>query len=112
MSPSPVPAPPTIDAYDAWMPPADPGYGPANGPHGTVYGGAYGAPTSATPDAPWENTGSLTGHVLAMGMPESIAPTEQRSRARRTVIVVAAGLGLIVLLGAVVAVLASSFLAE
>ncbi|MFC7481606.1 hypothetical protein ACFQX7_18330 [Luedemannella flava] len=59
-----------------------------------------------------EDTGSLTGHILAQGLPATIPPAESRSRTRRVVIIMAAGLGMVLLIGAFVAVLASSFLSD
>ena len=93
---------------DAWMPSAYQTPRPA--PQGTVYSGGYTSPASADADSYLNDSGSFTGHILAQGLPEAIPPAESRSRTRRVVIILAAGLGMVLLVGAFVAVLASSFL--
>lgn len=98
------------EEQSGWRPPEDQSpQPPRNNPQGTVYGGAYGAPTSANSDAPLHETGSFAGHILAQGMPAVIPPTESRSRTRKTVIVLAAGVGLVILAGVFVVVLFASF---
>ncbi|MGX4657299.1 hypothetical protein ACWCHM_26785 [Micromonospora sp. SCSIO 07396] len=72
------------------------GYGGTDGPgHATV----------AFPAAnPVENSGSLTGHILAQGWSDTPAP---RSRTTRVVIVLAASLGLLVAISVLVVLLAN-----
>ncbi|MCI4063734.1 hypothetical protein MRQ36_14525 [Micromonospora sp. R77] len=73
----------------------------------TVYGGTEG-PGFATVSLPQanqlENSGSLTGHILAQGWAED-APAA-RSRNTRVVIVLAAALGLLVAVSVLVVLLA------
>jgi hypothetical protein len=76
---------------------------------GTVYGGsATEGPGFATvalpPGNPVENTGSLTGHILAQGWADT--PTE-RSRTTRVVLVLIASLGLLVAVSLMVALMAN-----
>ncbi|MEU4565812.1 hypothetical protein [Micromonospora sp. NPDC023956] len=76
---------------------------------GTVYGGSVtegpGFATVALPTGnPVENTGSLTGHILAQGWADT--PTE-RPRTARVVIVLAASLALLVAISVVVALMAN-----
>ncbi|WP_433230678.1 hypothetical protein ACQP2H_01875 [Micromonospora sp. CA-248260] len=72
------------------------GYGGTDGPgHSTI----------AFPAAnPVENSGSLTGHILAQGWSDTPAP---RSRTTRVVIVLAASLGLLVAISVLVVLLAN-----
>ncbi|MFE0588708.1 hypothetical protein [Micromonospora echinospora] len=56
---------------------------------------------------PVENTGSLTGHILAQGWADT--PTE-RSRNVRVIIVLVASLGLLVAISVVVALIANDAL--
>ncbi|RKN58822.1 hypothetical protein D7193_09960 [Micromonospora costi] len=72
---------------------------------GTVYGGGEGAgfTTVALPSAV-ETSGSLTGHILAQGWAET--PAAERSRTARVVIVLAAALGLLVLISVLLVLLA------
>ncbi|OZV76257.1 hypothetical protein CA850_27650 [Micromonospora echinospora] len=79
---------------------------------GTVYGGSVtegpGFATVALPTGnPVENTGSLTGHILAQGWADT--PTE-RSRNTRVIIVLVASLGLLVAISVVVALIANDAL--
>ncbi|MEV1146349.1 hypothetical protein AB0I76_22190, partial [Micromonospora sp. NPDC049799] len=87
------------------------GGGPARydgGPDlGTLYGGTEGPgfATVALPGNPaLENSGSLTGHILAQGWAAS--PAEERSRTARVVIVLVAALGLLVGISVLVVLLA------
>jgi hypothetical protein len=128
-APGPVPPPPTIGPPIATP---SPGlyrggvYGRAEGratavapvsvpvprqrPGGTVYGGVSGRPTSANYDAPLEQSGSLTGHILSAGRPALVPRRERRSRLKKVLFV---GLGAIVFVTAIaltVSVLAGDFL--
>ncbi|MFD0787997.1 hypothetical protein ACFQZ8_29155, partial [Micromonospora azadirachtae] len=68
---------------------------------GTVYGGdssdGPGFTTIALPNNAVENSGSLTGHILAQGWADTPTPTE-RSRTTRMVIVLAISLVLLVVI--------------
>ncbi|MEW2376858.1 hypothetical protein AB0883_12240 [Micromonospora sp. NPDC047812] len=79
---------------------------------GTIYGAGTGAGTEgpgfstvAFPNNPVENSGSLTGHILAQGWTET--PTEQRSSTTKVVVVLAASLGLLVAISVLVVLLAN-----
>ncbi|MER7419027.1 hypothetical protein ABT346_19960 [Micromonospora peucetia] len=75
---------------------------------GTLYGAGTEGPgfsTVALPDNPVENSGSLTGHILAQGWTET--PTEERSSTTKVVVVLAASLGLLVAIGVLVVLLAN-----
>ena len=73
------------------------------------YGGGTDGPghsTVAFPAAnPVENSGSLTGHILAQGWSDTPTP---RSRTTRVVIVLAASLGLLVAISVLVVLLANN----
>ncbi|MEV1328357.1 hypothetical protein AB0J20_02125 [Micromonospora costi] len=72
---------------------------------GTVYGGGTegaGFTTVALPSAV-ETSGSLTGHILAQGWAET--PAAERSSTARVVIVLAAALGLLVLISVLLVLL-------
>lgn len=71
-----------------------------------AYGGTDGPgfTTVSLPGHPAENTGSLTGHILAQGWSEDSRTT--RSSTRRVVIVLAASLGLLVAISVLVVLLA------
>ncbi|MGC1211051.1 MAG: hypothetical protein WA890_07285, partial [Micromonospora sp.] len=71
-----------------------------------AYGGTDGPgfTTVSLPGNPAENTGSLTGHILAQGWAEDSRAT--RSSTTRVVIVLAAALGLLVAISVVVVLLA------
>ncbi|SCL37794.1 hypothetical protein GA0074692_4790 [Micromonospora pallida] len=76
---------------------------------GTVYGGSVtegpGFATVALPPGnPVENTGSLTGHILAQGWADT--PVE-RSRTTRVVLVLIASLGLLVAISLVLVLMAN-----
>ncbi|MGW5673168.1 hypothetical protein [Micromonospora sp. NPDC003776] len=117
-----VPAP----ALPSWPPPTEPGaggsgpYRPATGPAtrptyqggpdlaGTVYGGTDGpgfATVSLPHSNPVENSGSLTGHILAQGWAED-GPSA-RSSNTRVVIVLAVALGLLIGISLLVVFLAN-----
>ncbi|SCL16709.1 hypothetical protein GA0074694_1728 [Micromonospora inyonensis] len=77
---------------------------------GTVYGGSAtdgpGFATVALPSGnPVENTGSLTGHILAQGWTDT--PTERSRSTTRVVIVLAASLVLLVAIGLLVVLIAN-----
>ncbi|MFY1597659.1 hypothetical protein [Micromonospora sp. WMMD737] len=79
---------------------------------GTIYGAGAGGATEgpgfstvAFPNNPVENSGSLTGHILAQGWTET--PTEQRSSTTKVVVVLAASLGLLVAISVLVVLLAN-----
>jgi hypothetical protein len=75
---------------------------------GTVYGGGEGpgfATVSLPAGSPLENSGSLTGHILAQGWADTPA---ERSRTTRVVIVLAASLGLLVAISALIVLLANN----
>ncbi|MCX4387225.1 hypothetical protein OG777_09810 [Micromonospora peucetia] len=75
---------------------------------GTLYGAGTEGPgfsTVSLPDNPVENSGSLTGHILAQGWTET--PTEERSSTTKVVVVLAASLGLLVAIGVLVVLLAN-----
>ncbi|WP_405428230.1 hypothetical protein [Micromonospora sp. NBC_00617] len=77
---------------------------------GTVYGGGEGpgfATVALPANAAVENSGSLTGHILAQGWSDT--PTE-RSRNTRVVIVLIAALGLLVGISVLVVLLANDAL--
>jgi hypothetical protein len=121
----PASAPPVSTAVPAaalpgWPPttnPAAPGRGtaavrrgdgsPGQSRQGTVYGGAgysdLGQMTVAAVPNPVETSGSLTGHILAQGWAD--APTSKGSTTK-VIVVLLAGLGLLVLIGLLVAVTA------
>lgn len=64
---------------------------------GTVYGAPTAHTTVALPTGdPVENSGSLTGHILAQGWPDTV-PT--KSHTTRVVAVLAIGLGIVVAVG-------------
>ncbi|TDC69890.1 hypothetical protein E1193_30230 [Micromonospora sp. KC606] len=71
---------------------------------------AYGGdgPTSATiafpAGNPVENSGSLTGHILAQGWTDN--PAAEKSRTARVVVVLATALALLVAMGVLVVLLA------
>ncbi|MBY8871949.1 hypothetical protein K7640_08855 [Micromonospora sp. PLK6-60] len=77
----------------------------------TGYGGTEGpgfATVSFPAGNPVENSGSLTGHILAQGWAEE--PTTTRSRTVRVVVVLAAALALLVAISVLVIVLANDAL--
>ncbi|WDZ86300.1 hypothetical protein [Micromonospora cathayae] len=85
---------------------------PTPGRAGTVYGGSVtdgpGFATVSFPAGnPVENTGSLTGHILAQGWTD--APAE-RSSTTKVVIVLAASLGLLVAVSLVIVAMANDAL--
>lgn len=81
-------------AVHQWSPPAAPA---GRQQAGTVYGGPTGHLTVALPTAnPVENSGSLTGHILAQGWTDT--PTT-KSNTTRVVAVLVAGLGLLIAIG-------------
>jgi hypothetical protein len=80
---------------------------------GTVYGGpGTDGPGFATVHLPagnpLENSGSLTGHILAQGWTDT--PSAQRSSTARVVIVLAASLGLLVAISVLVVLMANDAL--
>ncbi|WP_247685259.1 hypothetical protein [Micromonospora sp. C31] len=75
---------------------------------GTIYGAGTEGPgfsTVSIPSNPMENSGSLTGHILAQGWTET--PTEERSSTTKVVVVLAASLGLLVAISVLVVLLAN-----
>ncbi|MEV7986560.1 hypothetical protein [Micromonospora sp. NPDC085948] len=76
---------------------------------GTVYGSGDGPgfATIAIPANAVENSGSLTGHILAQGWADTPA---ERSRNTRVMIVLAAALGLLVAISVMVVLLAGDAL--
>ncbi|MEO3748494.1 hypothetical protein [Plantactinospora sp. B5E13] len=71
-------------------------------PGGTVYGGAAGTSTSAMRDQV-ENSGSLTGHILAQGWADT--PTQQSNNNKKVVLVLLVGLAFLVAVGLLVVLL-------
>ncbi|WP_236648480.1 hypothetical protein, partial [Micromonospora sicca] len=117
--PYPTSAPPAADRPVGTLPGGRPGPLPhQNGPGlagtaygGTTYGGTEGPgfATVALPQGnPLENSGSLTGHILAQGWAED-APTT-RSSNTKVVIVLAASLGLLIAISLLVVFLANDAL--
>jgi hypothetical protein len=84
---------------------------PGQRPRGTVYGapgghGGHGEMTMAVPTiSPLENSGSLTGHILAQGW--SDAPASNRRGNTKVVLIMLVVLVAMVALGLVVALAAS-----
>ncbi|MEU4778125.1 hypothetical protein AB0G13_09560, partial [Micromonospora sp. NPDC023633] len=75
---------------------------------GTIYGAGTEGPGFSTvsfPNNPVENSGSLTGHILAQGWTET--PTEERSSTTKVMVVLAASLGLLVAISVLVVLLAN-----
>jgi len=73
---------------------------------GTVYGGGTDGPAFATVALPTnavENSGSLTGHILAQGWADTPA---EKSRSTRAMIVLAVALGLLVLISVLLVLVA------
>jgi len=95
-----------VSGTTAVAPPAVPRQRPA----GTIYGGASGRPTSANADAPLEQSGSLTGHILAHGRPVVRPRKERTSRLRNALFVLIGALLFMGLIALVVFVLAGDFL--
>ncbi|MBQ0905842.1 hypothetical protein KBX63_28290 [Micromonospora sp. U21] len=77
---------------------------------GTVYGSGEGPgyTTIALPASAVENSGSLTGHILAQGWTDT--PAERSSSTARVVIVLTAALGLLVAISVLVVLLANNAL--
>jgi hypothetical protein len=73
---------------------------------GTVYGGQMGRPA----ESPLEQSGSLTGAILARGQSTQFRPARKRSRLRSTLVITGAIIGFVAIIGAVVYVLAGDFL--
>lgn len=61
---------------------------------GTLYGGAEGAEAAPAVSTDPENTGSLTGHILAQGRTDE--PPQTRSITTRLVLGLLIGLGILV----------------
>lgn len=124
---APVSAPPVVPApaLPNWPPPTNPSAG-GSGPYppatpaarptyqggrdlaGTAYGGTDGpgfATVSLPQNNPVENSGSLTGHILAQGWAEDAPST--RSSNTRVVIVLAVALGLLIAISLLVVFLAN-----
>ncbi|MEU6072196.1 hypothetical protein [Micromonospora sp. NPDC047074] len=75
---------------------------------GTIYGAGTEGPGFSTVSFPTnavENSGSLTGHILAQGWTDT--PTEERSSTTKVVLVLAASLGLLVAISVLVVLLAN-----
>ncbi|MEQ4304830.1 hypothetical protein ABNF97_26195 [Plantactinospora sp. B6F1] len=70
---------------------------------GTVYGGPEGHVTVSMPTNQVENSGSLTGHILAQGWTDTPA---QRTDTGKVVLVLLIGLGILVVIGLLVVLLA------
>ncbi len=81
---------------------------PQGGDLSSFYGDGSGLSTVAFPVNPVENSGSLTGHILAQGRTE--ASNEQRSSNTRVLVALAASLALLVAIGLVVVLIANSAL--
>lgn len=77
---------------------------------GTVYGGQTGQPTSANADAPLEQSGSLTGAILARGQSARFRPEPRRSRWRTVLTVTVSIAAFIGAIGVIAYVLAGDFL--
>jgi hypothetical protein len=77
---------------------------------GTVYGGQTGQPTSANADAPLEQSGSLTGAILARGQSARFRPQPRRARWKSVLIVTATVLAFIGAIGGLAYALAGDFL--
>ena len=77
---------------------------------GTVYGGVSGRPTSANYDAPLEQSGSLTGHILAAGRPAAVPRRERRSRLKKVLFVGLGAIAFVTAIALTVSVLAGDFL--
>jgi hypothetical protein len=88
---APERTPPTSDRYGEWA--------RAGRPQGTVYGGQ--PPPSPVP-MNVENSGSLTGHILAQGHPVVPLPSTGRSKFMVIVVVLVS----LLVLGAIVAAIA------
>ncbi|GAB3965209.1 hypothetical protein GCM10027615_09590 [Plantactinospora veratri] len=69
---------------------------------GTVYGGPEGHVTVSMPTNQVENSGSLTGHILAQGWTDTPA---QKTNTTRVVLVLLIGLGILVAVGLLVVLL-------
>jgi hypothetical protein len=97
---SPAPAQP---AYT--VPPAAPAssqYGQwarAQRPQGTVYGAS--APLGQPLGPPLEQSGSLTGHILARGAPDVLPP---KARTARVIVILGVALGAVVVISFVIAI--------
>lgn len=104
--PAPVGRPPTQGGRSDGTPAGRYDGGPDLG---TIYGGGTDGPGFATvsfpTNNPLENSGSLTGHILAQGWTET--PTEERSSTTKVVIVLAASLGLLVAISVLVVLLST-----
>ncbi|WP_281891644.1 hypothetical protein [Phytohabitans aurantiacus] len=77
-------------------------------PHGTVYGGPGSEPpphmTMAVPNGPHlENSGSLTGHILAQGWSDE---TSNGRSTAKVMVIMAIVLGVVVMLGVIAALAA------
>lgn len=70
---------------------------------GTLYGGPEGHVTVSMPTNQVENSGSLTGHILAQGWTDTPA---QKSNTAKVVLVLLVGLGILVAVGLLVVLLA------
>lgn len=97
----PAPALPAWPAPGNVTAPESVAHAPAAHPRqsaGTVYGGPPGQVTAALPTAAdaVENSGSLTGHILAQGWPDTIPA---KSHTTRVVAVLVVGLGIVVAVG-------------
>jgi hypothetical protein len=114
-APLAVPRPPTpTGTATALTPagslPAAAGPAPVSAGRGTVYGGQTGLPTSANADAPLQQSGSLTGMILARGQSALYQPAKRRSRLVSALIYTGAVLGFLAIIGGIVYTLAGDFL--
>ncbi|NYT96808.1 hypothetical protein [Salinispora sp. H7-4] len=81
---------------------------PHEGDLSSLYGDGSGLSTVVFPVNPVENSGSLTGHILAQGRTE--ISNEQRSSNTRVLVALAASLALLVTIGVVVVLIANNAL--
>ncbi|WP_050563700.1 superantigen-like protein SSL4 [Salinispora pacifica] len=81
---------------------------PYEGDLSSLYGDGSGLSTVAFPVNPVENSGSLTGHILAQGRTE--ISNEQRPSNTRVLAALAASLALLVAIGVVVVLIANNAL--
>ncbi|MBO4210187.1 hypothetical protein GSF22_29970 [Micromonospora echinofusca] len=79
---------------------------------GTVYGGELDGPGFATVYLPneVENTGSLTGHILAQGWADT--PAAKSGSTTKVVVVLAAALGVLVAISLIVVVFANDAIGD
>jgi hypothetical protein len=93
-APSAAPTTPQSPGYQDWA--------RDQHPEGTVYGGPEGHVTVSMPSNQVENSGSLTGHILAQGWTDT---PSQKTNTGRVVIVLLVGLSILVAVGLLVVLL-------